>query len=54
MTDIPAMFPRYIQPRVADARGEQFVAGVALYDGTETLPLGDRRWAVPISTLWGA
>jgi hypothetical protein len=27
--------------------------GVLLYDGSETLPLGDRIWAVPISSLWG-
>lgn len=40
--------------KLASLAGEQFVGGVVLYDGTETLPLGDRRWAVPISTLWGA
>lgn len=32
--------------------GEKFVAGVVLYDGKDTLPIGDRLWAVPISTLW--
>jgi uncharacterized protein len=32
---------------------ELFSMGVILYDGTETLPLGDRLWAVPISTVWG-
>jgi hypothetical protein len=27
--------------------------GVLLYDGDETLPLGDNIWAAPLSTLWG-
>jgi hypothetical protein len=27
-------------------------AGVVLYDGIETLPLGPALWAVPLSTLW--
>jgi len=31
---------------------EHFVAGVVLYDGTDTLPLGPRLWAIPFSTLW--
>ena len=34
------------------ARGA-FRLGVILYDGIETLPLGDRFWAAPLSTLWG-
>jgi hypothetical protein len=25
-----------------------------LYDGTETLPLGEGLWAAPLSTLWGS
>lgn len=33
--------------------GEQFKMGVILYDGTQTLPMGDRLWAAPLSTLWG-
>lgn len=32
--------------------GKQFVAGIVLYDGNDTLSVGDRLWAVPISTLW--
>jgi len=40
--------------RLASVAGKQFKQGVILYDGTETLPLGDRCWAVPISTLWGS
>lgn len=33
--------------------GPQFKLGVVLYDGTETLPLGDGLWAAPLSSLWG-
>lgn len=33
--------------------GTQFRLGVVLYDGTETLPLGDGLWAAPLSSLWG-
>ena len=33
--------------------GDHFRRGVLLYDGDETLPLGDGLWAAPLSTLWG-
>ncbi|MBK5914329.1 ATP-binding protein [Rhodocyclus purpureus] len=33
--------------------GDQFKMGVLLYDGDETMPLGDGIWAAPLSTLWG-
>lgn len=39
--------------RLASVAGDQFEMGVVLYDGTETLPLGERLWAAPLSTLWG-
>lgn len=39
--------------RLATVARGQFKLGVLLYDGTETLPLGDGLWAVPLSTLWG-
>ncbi len=39
--------------RLASLAGEQFSLGVVLYDGVETLPLGDSLWAVPIASLWG-
>lgn len=39
--------------KLASAAGDQFKLGVLLYDGTETLPLGDRLWAAPLATLWG-
>ena len=32
---------------------EKFRMGVILYDGNEILPLGERLWAAPLSTLWG-
>jgi hypothetical protein len=39
--------------KLASVAGDQFEMGVILYDGTETMPLGDRLWAAPLSTLWG-
>jgi predicted AAA+ superfamily ATPase len=39
--------------KLANLAGEQFKMGVLLYDGTETMPLGDGIWAAPLSTLWG-
>ncbi|WP_244095754.1 hypothetical protein [Rhodoferax ferrireducens] len=41
------------QKKLASVAGVQFKMGVLLYDGLETLPLGDGLWAVPLSTLWG-
>ena len=38
--------------RLRDATGDRFRAGIVLYSGRQTLPLGDRLWAVPISGLW--
>lgn len=32
--------------------GNDFQMGLVLYDGDETLPLGNNLWAVPLSTLW--
>ena len=39
--------------KLASVAGGQFKMGVLLYDGIETLPLGDHLWAAPLSTLWG-
>ena len=39
--------------KLASIAGDQFKLGVILYDGTKTVPLGDRLWAAPIATLWG-
>lgn len=38
--------------RLATLAGKPFSAGLVLYDGVETVPVGDKLWAVPISTLW--
>lgn len=38
--------------KLRDRRGKSFIAGVLLYSGAETLGIGDRLWAVPISSLW--
>lgn len=35
-----------------DRLGDRFRAGVVLYTGPETLPFGDRLWAIPVSALW--
>lgn len=32
--------------------GARFKAGVVVYSGEHTLPLGDRLWALPLSGLW--
>jgi len=38
--------------KLASLAGDQFTAGVLLYDGDETMPLGSNQWAAPLSTLW--
>jgi predicted AAA+ superfamily ATPase len=38
--------------RFADVAGDSFLQGIILYDGEQTLPMGDKLWAVPLSTLW--
>lgn len=40
--------------KLASLGGDQFTAGVLLYDGDETMPLGHNLWAAPLSTLWGS
>lgn len=37
---------------LAEATGKRFRCGIVLYDGKATLPLGERLWAAPISSLW--
>jgi hypothetical protein len=39
--------------KLAGLAGDQLTAGVLLYDGDETMPLGNNLWAAPLSTLWG-
>lgn len=46
---------RFLTPpmqKLRDSRGEEFIAGIVLYTGSDTKPLGDRLWAVPFSALW--
>jgi uncharacterized protein len=35
-----------------DRLGERFRVGVLVHAGTQTLSLGDRLWAVPVTSLW--
>jgi len=36
-----------------DERGDSFVAGVVIHAGEQTLPFGERLWALPVCALWG-
>jgi uncharacterized protein len=38
--------------KLRERRGSAFRAGVLIYTGEQTVPLGDRLWAVPLSALW--
>jgi hypothetical protein len=38
--------------KLANACGDDFKAGIVLYDGELTLPFGDGLFAAPISCLW--
>jgi hypothetical protein len=38
--------------KLSSQAGGQFKMGVLLYDGDETMPLGDGIWAAPLSSLW--
>ncbi len=38
--------------KLRDGRGAKFKAGIVIYTGAQTIPLGDRLWAVPVSGLW--
>ncbi len=40
--------------KLASLAGDQFKMGVLLYDGSETMPLGENIWAAPLSSLWGS
>lgn len=39
--------------KLASLAGENFVMGVILFNGDRILPLGERLWGVPVSSLWG-
>jgi hypothetical protein len=38
--------------KLRDATGDRFKAGIVLYTGRQTIPLGDRLAALPINALW--
>lgn len=38
--------------KLAALAGSRFVAGVVLHDGSQTLPMGEKLWLAPVSTLW--
>lgn len=38
--------------KLAALAGGKFAAGLVLHDGSDTLPIGQKLWAVPISSLW--
>jgi predicted AAA+ superfamily ATPase len=35
-----------------DASSDRFKSGIVIYSGDQTIPLGDRLWAVPYAGLW--
>jgi hypothetical protein len=37
---------------LAARTGDDFIAGVVLYTGTQTLPFGPKMCAMPAATLW--
>ncbi len=38
--------------RLRDQLGERFASGIVINTGPDTLPFGDRLWAVPLQGLW--
>jgi predicted AAA+ superfamily ATPase len=38
--------------RLRRERGDHLRAGVVIYTGEQTVPFGDRLWALPVSALW--
>jgi predicted AAA+ superfamily ATPase len=38
--------------KLAESRGDLFKAGIVIYAGEQTIPLGARVWAVPYRGLW--
>jgi predicted AAA+ superfamily ATPase len=39
--------------KLAALSGERFTRGILLYDGEDSMPLGENIWAIPLSSLWG-
>jgi predicted AAA+ superfamily ATPase len=38
--------------KLRERRGSRFAAGIVLHPREQTIPLGDRLWALPIAALW--
>jgi hypothetical protein len=38
--------------KLRERRGSRFAAGVVIHPREQTIPLGDRLWALPIGALW--
>ena len=38
--------------KLAALAADRFAAGIVLYDGEDTVPVGERLWAAPLSALW--
>ncbi|MCL2804299.1 MAG: ATP-binding protein, partial [Micrococcales bacterium] len=45
----PSLSDRRALEKLRGLAGERFKAGMVVYSGTQTIPLGDRLWAMPIS-----
>lgn len=39
--------------KLAGIAGNKLKMGILFYDGSDVVPLGDRIWAAPVSSLWG-
>ena len=40
--------------KLAEALKDKFMLGIVLFDGRQSVPFGDKLWAVPISSLWAS
>lgn len=40
--------------KLAALAADRFAAGIVLYDGEDTVPVGERLWAAPLSALWSS
>jgi hypothetical protein len=38
--------------KLRERRGSRFLAGVVIHPREQTIPLGDRLWALPVGALW--
>jgi hypothetical protein len=38
--------------KLRERRGSRFAAGIVIHPREQTIPLGERLWALPIAALW--